>query len=110
VAPGAREALTGLAASLALLVTPAAAQGPGAIQGLGLAGYPADTRRPGFSAARVDGPPASLEGLEGHVVLVNFWATWCHECRAELPVLDRLHREYATRRLTVLSAKFREEP
>jgi thiol-disulfide isomerase/thioredoxin len=52
----------------------------------------------------------SLEGLEDHVVLVNFWATWCHECRAELPVLDRLHREYATRRLTVLSAKFREEP
>jgi cytochrome c biogenesis protein CcmG, thiol:disulfide interchange protein DsbE len=43
------------------------------------------------------------------VVFLNVWATWCLECRAELPVLEQLHRDYASRGLTVLSLNFREE-
>jgi thiol-disulfide isomerase/thioredoxin len=41
--------------------------------------------------------------------LLNVWATWCLECRAELPVLEQLHRDYASRGLTVLALNFREE-
>jgi peroxiredoxin len=109
VAPGAREALAGLAASLALLVTPAAGQAADVLQGLGLAGYPAGTRPPEFSGATVDGRPLSLESLRGRVVLLNFWATWCRECRAELPVFEQLHRDYTARGLTVLAVNYGEE-
>ena len=73
-------------------------QPAGVLQALGLAGYPADTRPPGFSAATVDGRPLSLESLRGRVVLLNFWATWCLECRVEMPALEQLHRDYAAQR------------
>jgi thiol-disulfide isomerase/thioredoxin len=58
----------------------------------------------------VDGSSVSLESLRSRVVLLNFWASWCLECRAELPVLEQLHRDYASRGLTVLAVNFREEP
>jgi thiol-disulfide isomerase/thioredoxin len=38
----------------------------------------------------------------GHVVLVNFWATWCVPCREELPDLSRLQRKYASRGFQIL--------
>jgi thiol-disulfide isomerase/thioredoxin len=36
------------------------------------------------------------------VLLVNFWASWCRECRPEMPALERLHRELAPRGLAVV--------
>jgi cytochrome c biogenesis protein CcmG, thiol:disulfide interchange protein DsbE len=110
VSPGRRGVLASLVAFLTLLVTLASGQSAGVLQALSLGGYPADTRPPGFSAATVDGPALSLESLRSRVVLLNVWATWCLECRAELPVLEALHRDYATRGLTVLALNFGEEP
>jgi peroxiredoxin len=109
VPPGPRGVLAGLLASLALVAPPAVGQPAGALQRLGLAGYPPDTRPPGFSGATVDGSSLSLESLRSRVVLLNFWASWCLECRAELTVLERLHRDYAQRGLTVVAVNFREE-
>jgi peroxiredoxin len=40
---------------------------------------------------------------------VNFWATWCIECRAEMPMLERLHRDLAQRGLVVVGVNIREE-
>lgn len=42
----------------------------------------------------------SLAGLEGNVVVVNFWASWCAPCRREMPLLDELHRKLAGRPVT----------
>jgi cytochrome c biogenesis protein CcmG/thiol:disulfide interchange protein DsbE len=110
VFPGAREVLAGFVTGLTLLVMPAMGQPAGGLPALGLAGYPADTRPPGFGAATVDGRPLSLESLRSRVILLNFWATWCLECRVEMPALEQLHRDYASRGLTVLAVNFREAP
>jgi cytochrome c biogenesis protein CcmG, thiol:disulfide interchange protein DsbE len=108
--PGPRGVLAALLASLALVAPPAVGQPAGALQRLGLAGYPPDTRPPGFSGATVGGSSLSLESLRSRVVLLNFWATWCLECRVEMPALEQLHRDYASRGLTVLAVNFREKP
>lgn len=110
MSPGRRGVFPSLVACLTFVGTLAFGQPAGLLQALGLAGYPADTRPPGFGAATVDGHSLSLENLQSRVVLLNFWATWCLECRAELPVLEQLHRDYASRGLTVLALNFREEP
>jgi thiol-disulfide isomerase/thioredoxin len=44
-----------------------------------------------------------LSRLRGQVVLVNLWATWCGPCQDELPTLDRLQADYASKGLVVLT-------
>ena len=43
-----------------------------------------------------------LSDLRGRVVVLNFWATWCPPCVAEMPSLERLHRQLSPRGLVVL--------
>ncbi len=63
---------------------------------------------PGFRLTDADGAPRTLESFRGSVVLLNFWATWCIPCRDEMPVMERLHRAYRERGLTVLGVNFKE--
>lgn len=47
---------------------------------------------PNFELTLVNGQKVSLADLKGEVVVLNFWATWCVPCRAELPTLDAYYR------------------
>src|SRR6266852_5870064 len=52
---------------------------------------------PDFSLTGLDGRPITLADSHGKVILVNFWATWCGPCRAEIPDLVELQNKYKDR-------------
>lgn len=76
---------------------------------LDLVGYRSGTKPPHFSGQTLDARPLSLTDLRGKVVVVNFWASWCLECRPEMPVLERLHRELGSRGLAIVGINARED-
>jgi thiol-disulfide isomerase/thioredoxin len=61
-----------------------------------------DHQRPVFSATTLQGAAISDSTLRGQVVLVNFWATWCLPCRAEMPLLETMGQRHAASGLVVL--------
>ncbi len=56
---------------------------------------------PPFLVSDIDGQPVSTAEWKGKVVLVNFWATWCPPCRAEIPMLVQLKNIYKDRLVIV---------
>jgi peroxiredoxin len=107
----ARERIAGV---LIGIVTILGATAPGwaemaeLLRKLDLSTYPRPTKPPEFNGRTVDGRTASLASLQGKVVILNFWATWCQECRPEMPMFERLHRELLAHGLSVIGINARE--
>src|SRR5256885_3725800 len=64
---------------------------------------------PTFSARDLDGREVSTASWRGKVVIINFWATWCGPCRAEIPDLVALQEKYRDR-LQVIGISQDEAP
>lgn len=65
---------------------------------------------PEFTLPSIDGQEISLSDLRGKPILLNFWATWCPPCRAELPHLISAYKGYADQDLVVLAVDVGEDP
>ncbi|GAB4169294.1 MAG: hypothetical protein Kow00108_02900 [Calditrichia bacterium] len=61
-----------------------------------------ETLAPDFTLMDITGKKVSLSDYKGHVVLINFWATWCPPCRAELPDISKLREKYKDSKFEVL--------
>jgi peroxiredoxin len=64
---------------------------------------------PNFDLAARDGGRVALADLEGQVVMVNFWATWCGPCREEMPHLEALYQRYSDLGFTLLGVNVEED-
>src|SRR4029077_84103 len=65
---------------------------------------------PVFLLNDLEGRPVSLVGARGKIVLLNFWATWCGPCRAEIPDLVDLQKRYADKFEIIALAPDHEDP
>ena len=61
---------------------------------------------PDVQFAKLDGGSLRLNELRGRVVVLNFWATWCIPCRAEIPVLSAMQKSMESEGLTVVGASW----
>ena len=90
--------------SLALLVV--ALLGLLATQGCqaGLLGHAA----PDFTLVDLEGNMVSLSDFRGETVFINFWATWCPPCRAEMPAIEAVYQKYKDKGVVVIGIDFWE--
>ena len=53
----------------------------------------------------LEGSPVPFSQFRGQVIFLNFWATWCPPCRAELPDIQRLYDQYGERMAIILASQ-----
>ena len=66
-------------------------------------------RAPDFVLPTLDGREVRLSDYRGHVVFLNFWATWCGPCKVEMPAMERLYRDYRRQGFAILAVSTDEE-
>jgi thiol-disulfide isomerase/thioredoxin len=65
---------------------------------------------PALDVKDLDGKPISLDQAKGKIILLNFWATWCGPCRAEIPDLIELQNKYRDKLAIIALATDEDEP
>ena len=95
-------------AALSVVFAALAASGAARAQGYEVRPWPANKPVPGLEGADLNGQAWRLSSLRGKAVLINFWASWCEPCRAEMPSLQTMAEFYGPDKLVVLAVNFKE--
>ena len=69
----------------------------------------ADGPAPDFTLKSKEGSNIRLQDLRGEVVLLNFWASWCGPCREEMPLMDKIYKDYKDLGFTILAVNVDED-
>lgn len=64
---------------------------------------------PAFSVTTMDGKQVSMDGLQGKVVLLDFWATWCEPCREAMPHIRKVAKKFEGQPLVILSVSLDDD-
>ena len=102
---GAGLALVLLGILLWMSMQPASSQTASGIPAPVQPGNPA----PNFELKTLDGTTAALQDYAGEVVLINFWATWCPPCKAEMPDLNDYYLANQDKGFTILGINAQED-
>jgi cytochrome c biogenesis protein CcmG/thiol:disulfide interchange protein DsbE len=72
---------------------------------------PQESRKiaPAFALKDAGGKTITLKKYRGKVVLLDFWATWCHGCKEEIPMFGDLQHTYGPKKLVVVGVALDEE-
>jgi len=63
-----------------------------------------------FTLSTPEGINITLSALQGKVVFLNFWATWCSPCRVEMPSMETLYQRFKDQGLEILAVNIIERP
>jgi peroxiredoxin len=80
------------------------------IRAVGLQPVKEGTKILDFELEDLEGAKRKLSDYKGKVVFLNFWATWCPPCRAEMPSMQALYDRFKDQGLEILAVDLREGP
>ena len=56
----------------------------------------------------LNGQPVSLSDFRGKIVFLNFWTTWCFDCRIEMPHMEKLHQQFKNKDFAMVAVNLQE--
>jgi len=68
------------------------------------------SQAPDFTLETLDGETVTLSDYRGKVVFLNFWASWCPPCRAEMPSMERLNEVFDGRDFVMRAINVEQDP
>jgi thiol-disulfide isomerase/thioredoxin len=93
-----------------LLAALVIAFGSAGCDGGGRRGITPGTRAPNIIGSTLTGEPFALDDIQAKFLVVNFWASWCAPCLAEMPELERLHQSIKEHGGTVVGVAVDDTP